>query len=104
MTTYVCMFWVCGWWCACDSLHVFVLSFCASVILPFLCRCCCCCLPTAALTIAFLGWQDYIEYVVAVMRKMREYGISCFIDPHQDVWSRFTGGDGAPGWTLEVRS
>jgi len=47
--------------------------------------------------------QDYIDYVVAVVRKMDEYGISCFIDPHQDVWSRFTGGDGAPGWTLEVR-
>lgn len=46
--------------------------------------------------------MDYIDYVVKVVRKMKHYGISCFIDPHQDVWSRFTGGDGAPGWTLEV--
>ncbi len=57
--------------------------------------------PRLLLLLLFL-LQEYLEYVVAVVRKMREYGISCFVDPHQDVWSRFTGGDGAPGWTLEV--
>jgi len=37
-----------------------------------------------------------------VVQKAAEYGISMFIDPHQDVWSRFSGGDGAPGWTFEA--
>jgi hypothetical protein len=46
--------------------------------------------------------HDYLQYVLTVVRRMRAHGISCFIDPHQDVWSRFSGGDGAPGWTLEV--
>jgi hypothetical protein len=46
--------------------------------------------------------EAYIDYLYAVIKKAREYGIEVFIDPHQDVWSRFTGGDGAPGWTLEV--
>jgi hypothetical protein len=46
--------------------------------------------------------QDYLDYLRAIILKAAEYGIRVFIDPHQDVWSRFTGGDGAPGWTLEA--
>ncbi len=45
---------------------------------------------------------EYLEFVEAVVRKAGEHGMTLFIDPHQDVWSRFTGGDGAPGWTLEA--
>jgi hypothetical protein len=45
---------------------------------------------------------DYLDYLTAVVRKAGEHGLSLFIDPHQDVWSRFSGGDGAPGWTLEA--
>src|SRR5512146_1666832 len=46
--------------------------------------------------------EDYLDYLHAVIQKAAEYGITVFIDPHQDVWSRFSGGDGAPGWTLEA--
>jgi hypothetical protein len=45
---------------------------------------------------------EYLDYVSAVIKKAGEHGIQLFVDPHQDVWSRFTGGDGAPGWTLEA--
>lgn len=45
---------------------------------------------------------QYLDYVYAVVKKAGEYGMDVFIDPHQDVWSRWTGGDGAPGWTLEA--
>ena len=44
----------------------------------------------------------YLEYLRAVVSKAGEHGFMVFIDPHQDVWSRFSGGDGAPGWTLEA--
>jgi hypothetical protein len=46
--------------------------------------------------------QEYLDYLHAVIQKAAEHGISLFIDPHQDVWSRFSGGDGAPGWTFEA--
>lgn len=46
--------------------------------------------------------KDYLDYLAAVITKAREHDLRVFIDPHQDVWSRFTGGDGAPGWTLEA--
>lgn len=46
--------------------------------------------------------EGYLDYVRAMVMKAGTYGIAMFIDPHQDVWSRFTGGDGAPGWTLEA--
>ena len=43
---------------------------------------------------------DYLDYLHAIIQKAAEHGLTVFIDPHQDVWSRFSGGDGAPGWTL----
>jgi hypothetical protein len=46
--------------------------------------------------------EAYLDYVEKVMRKAGEHGLQLFIDPHQDVWSRFSGGDGAPGWTFEA--
>ncbi len=46
--------------------------------------------------------EAYLNYVRTMVKKAGDYGISLFIDPHQDVWSRFSGGDGAPGWTLEA--
>lgn len=44
----------------------------------------------------------YLDYLAEIVALAGEYGFYVFIDPHQDVWSRMTGGDGAPGWTLEA--
>ncbi len=46
--------------------------------------------------------EAYLDYLRRVAEKAGEHGFYLLIDPHQDVWSRFTGGDGAPGWTLEA--
>lgn len=45
--------------------------------------------------------EAYLDYLTHIIEKAGDYGITVFIDFHQDVWSRFSGGDGAPGWTLE---
>lgn len=46
--------------------------------------------------------RAYLEYLRAIVAKAGEHGLRLFIDPHQDVWSRATGGDGAPAWTLDA--
>lgn len=46
--------------------------------------------------------EEYIEYLVRLVEMTGEYGFKCFICAHQDVWSRFSGGSGAPGWTFET--
>jgi len=43
----------------------------------------------------------YIDYLVAVVRACGRHGMRVVIDSHQDAWSRWTGGDGAPKWTME---
>lgn len=44
----------------------------------------------------------YLDYFAEVTRRAGEHGLYVFIDFHQDVWSRMSGGDGAPGWTFEA--
>ncbi len=46
--------------------------------------------------------EEYLVYLDRLVDKASQYEFKIFIDFHQDVWSRFTGGDGAPGWTLEL--
>ncbi|KAF9158575.1 hypothetical protein DFQ26_007466, partial [Actinomortierella ambigua] len=44
--------------------------------------------------------EEFLDYTCKALDKAREYGFKVMIDFHQDVWSRFTGGSGAPLWTL----
>ncbi|KAF9964996.1 hypothetical protein BGZ70_005579 [Mortierella alpina] len=44
--------------------------------------------------------QEFLEYTVRALLKAKEYGFKVMIDLHQDVWSRFSGGSGAPLWTF----
>lgn len=44
----------------------------------------------------------YLDYVRSVLEVASDHGVKVYLDPHQDVWSRWTGGDGAPLWTLQL--
>ncbi|KAK3941306.1 glycoside hydrolase [Diplogelasinospora grovesii] len=44
--------------------------------------------------------EEWIQHTIEILRVAKDYGFYVFMDPHQDVWSRFSGGSGAPMWTL----
>jgi hypothetical protein len=46
--------------------------------------------------------EAYLDYLEQVVQRAGAHGLTIFIDLHQDVWSRFSGGDGAPGWSFEL--
>ena len=46
----------------------------------------------------------YIHKVLDLDALLGRYGIRTLVDFHQDVWSRQTGGDGAPAWATLGRS
>jgi len=41
---------------------------------------------------------NYVTYLRRLLHVFDQHGIKCIINAHQDVWSRFCGGSGAPGW------
>lgn len=45
---------------------------------------------------------EYLEYYAEICRRAGKADLYVFVDFHQDVWSRMTGGCGAPGWTFEA--
>ncbi|KAG8760210.1 hypothetical protein FRC11_000765 [Ceratobasidium sp. 423] len=45
---------------------------------------------------------QYLDYLRELFSLLPEFGIVAFVSIHQDVWSRYSGGSGAPAWTLEL--
>ncbi|KAF9238092.1 glycoside hydrolase family 5 protein [Melanogaster broomeanus] len=45
--------------------------------------------------------MEYLTYIKTLLSMLPKYGLSAFVVLHQDVWSRYSGGSGAPAWTLE---
>lgn len=43
---------------------------------------------------------SYLEYLRSLLSLLPQFGLVAFVSLHQDVWSRYSGGSGAPAWTL----
>lgn len=43
---------------------------------------------------------DYLAYIRNLLSMLPNYGMVAFVSMHQDVWSRYAGGSGAPAWTM----
>lgn len=46
--------------------------------------------------------EAYLDHYRAVAERAGQHGLFVVVDPHQDVWSRWTGGDGAPRWAFDA--
>ena len=44
--------------------------------------------------------EEFIQFTIQILYKLKEYGFYVIMDPHQDCWARYCGGSGAPLWTL----
>ncbi|KAK9446877.1 glycoside hydrolase superfamily [Limtongia smithiae] len=44
--------------------------------------------------------EAFIDFTIIMLKKIKQFGFYVYMDPHQDAWSRFSGGSGAPMWTL----
>lgn len=43
--------------------------------------------------------HGYLDWFAELVRRAGDYGLYVFVDFHQDVWGRWSGGSGAPLWT-----
>jgi hypothetical protein len=46
--------------------------------------------------------MEYLTYIHNLLSLLPKYGMVALVEVHQDVWSRYSGGSGAPAWTLEA--
>ena len=45
--------------------------------------------------------EDFLAYTRRMLKKAAEYNIAVIVQPYQNAWCRWTGGCGAPLWTIE---
>ncbi|KAJ5753530.1 uncharacterized protein N7511_007683 [Penicillium nucicola] len=44
--------------------------------------------------------EEWVDFTLQILGIAKRYQFYIFMDPHQDVWSRLSGGSGAPAWTF----